>query len=126
MEANELMIGDWVFDKAVSDKPVQVLQINDLNVHYKHNRGYISIGIELLEPVKLTADILEKNHFLRYGKVNWHLDTLRTFCLENTSNPNDYKDIYWIQICEMMTRIEYVHQLQHALRLCRIDKEITL
>ena len=72
MKASELMIGDWVLDKTVSDKPVQVEQINEQNVHYQRGNGYMSAGVELLEPIPLTAEILEQNGFVTKDKPdNW-------------------------------------------------------
>ena len=120
MDAKELMIGDWVYD-TLSQTNIKVnrgcFEINPLNgIGYEEN----------LIPIPLTAEILGKNHFSRFAKVNWLYDTLSTFFLENPSNPNDYKDNYWLRVGNIMTRIEYVHQLQHAMRLCGIYKEIEL
>ena len=119
MKANELMIGDWVLDKEVSDKPVQVVQINDKNVHYKRGNGYISAGFECLDPVPLTADILELNGF----SDNYINDDL---CYAMACG-----DIIGIHIngkggCMEEMYFTNVHELQHAMRLCGFDNEIKL
>ena len=128
MEAEELMIGDWVLDKAVSEKPVQVLQINLKNVHYEHEKGYISVGTEIIEPVPLTHEILEKNGFEREGGASrckfdkWWLSILHwnKGRLELIISDDSTK-LYTLDI-----DLKYVHQLQHALRLLGINKNIEL
>ncbi len=60
-----------------------------------------------LKPIPLTVEILEKNGFVK------HL-------------PEDNIVYFTITINKKEIRIDYVHQLQHALRLCGIEKEIKL
>lgn len=133
MKANELMIGDWVFDKAVSDKPVQVEQINEQNVHYKRGNGYMSAGVELLEPIPLTKEILEKNGFEEIGddiyqleeKPNWFwVDFYKhEYGCEHDISTYEYED------SERRLKkygIPFVHELQNAMRECEIEKEIEL
>ncbi len=107
MKANELMLGDWVLD-TYTNKPMRIEVIS-------RDMG------EGLEPIPLTAEILEKNGFI-YNEIpfvqGWEQygltlitggDGFRISCGQNVS----------------MT-IDSVHELQHALRLCGIDKEIEL
>ena len=125
MKANELMIGDWVLDKAVSDKPVQVLQINDKYVHYKHGTDYMSAGVELLEPIPLTPEILEKNGFHKEWDEDIILMVCDTIIVEIGDRYKLYKDGK-MYLRRVLSPLYYVHQLQHALRLCGIDKTIEL
>ena len=76
MKPNELMIGDWVIDKELSDEPVQIEQINEKNVHYKCGNGYISSGVELLEPVPITHEILvhQLQHAFRLCGISKTID----------------------------------------------------
>ena len=138
MKANELMIGDWVLDKAVSDKPVQIEQINEQNVHYKRGNGYMSAGVELLEPVPLTAEILEQNGFVTKDKPdNW--TGYRSYKYSEGSTGivfrlyHDTGKYKWSGKCEISLnalpywiRFEYLHELQHILKSCGIDKEIKI
>lgn len=125
MKANELMIGDWVL---INGTPMQIQAINDID-------GEIMAGDELycliedrvhsedkIEPIPLTKEILEKNgvedfdcsfHFPEddclWLELNWEEDGLKW-----TVNCNEYD----------ILPLDYVHELQHALKLCGIDKEI--
>lgn len=134
------MIGDWVIDKAVSDRPVQVMQINDRSVHYKHGNGYISVGIELLDPVPLTPEILERNGFSKMdmklpridGQHEWVYwqNMSSSVCLWTRELYDDTKEGWALRIeagSQSITIVVWhVHELQHALRMCGIDKEMTI
>lgn len=82
------------------------------------------IWCEYLDPIPLTAEILEKNGFTRFG-TDYILKEMH-FGLENPSIPSNYLDNYWLRVSIKAVHIEYVHQIQNALRLCGIDKEIEL
>lgn len=81
-------------------------------------------GVSKIQPIPLTAEILEKNGFEKdpeSGELIWTDD--------------DVTEIVWVGTI-LTIRGEYanaefatcmfVHQLQHALRLCGIEHEITL
>lgn len=122
MKASDLMIGDWVYyihteDGIAPYKEVVCIKAEDLccdaciiETHY--------------EPIPLTAEILEKNGFTRFGTD--YILKQRHFGLENPSIPSNYLDNYWLRVSIKAVHIEYVHQLQHALRICGIEKEITI
>ena len=103
------------------------LPIND------EDRMTCGIWVEYLEPIPLTTYILEKNGFEKQlGNFVYENDdeSLRIeFYPKNINYTNgcyDYIDIErgCITITEMP--IEFVHELQHAMRLCGIDKEFEL
>jgi hypothetical protein len=106
MEANELMIGDFVLDGNIY---AQVTSITcDGNIETTHNKHS---DIELIEPIPLTPEILKKN--------GWE------------ERPKGY--VFYKKLCKNTfvvnaadIQIKYVHELQHALRLCEIEKEIIL
>ena len=117
MKANELMIadlmiGDWVMltDPIHNGEKVQVKEI--------HRNGYITVdgGIDnIFEPVPLTTEILEKNFPTTEDGVIW----------SETADG----DLFNIRV-EYDKYVEgifkFVHELQHALRLCNIEKTIEL
>ena len=80
-------------------------------------------NVEILHPIPLTAEILEKNGFewRAYGVVLAGEDMALVQCgdywkIKPNQDSNDTFCYIW-----------YVHELQHALRLCGInDKEIVL
>ena len=115
MEANELMVGDWV---------------KIPNTKVKHE--FWRIGLDLMqgiedgiiepEPVPLTPEILEKNGFVKHETWDeWEHYTDRIF-IDFTLLVDE--DGFHLDIPN--ARIKYVHELQHALRLCGIEKEIEL
>ena len=127
MTTKELMIGDWVLDKAVSDNPVQIEQINEKNVHYKRGNGYMSAGVELLEPVLLTDAILKANGFYREGGASYWHEGDRDACILYWSEDKEQLVIGSpCDDCMVKMNVRYVHELQHAFRLVGIDKEIKL
>ena len=85
-----------------------------------------------IEAVPLTTEILEKNgfdtsdpevkqyHFTEDGQ-SYHF-SLRQMYNQKDNKPNGYS----FYAFSVLTIIKYVHQLQHALRLCGIEKEIVL
>lgn len=145
MEANELMIGDFVLDGNVY---AQVTSITcDGNIETTHNEHS---NIELIEPIPLTPEILEKNSFyygytrneenlafntnekLSEGNKGWCFDEgcgaikvmfpNETDCgmlvIDDQSFDRHLDFVYSATI--------HVHELQHTLRLCGIEKEIVL
>lgn len=128
MKANELMIGDWVIVHHPT-MPAERIQISAdwIKTIERINNGLIkedSPLFRIVEPIPLTGEILEKNGFTRFG-TNYILKGGH-FGLDNPSNPSNYLDNYWLRISIKAVHIEYVHELQHALRLCGIEKEIGL
>lgn len=132
MEANELMIGDWVMVNAV-DHP-NPMQVDGM---YKKNGAYyavlssdLSADVDVLSPIPLTKEILEKN-----TKVE---------PIENS--PVDYTDYVFDEDSSIVyekgepfmffyeggkrnhiyMEVKYVHELQHLLRLVGYKKEIEL
>ena len=117
MEAKDLMIGDWV-------------KIPNTKVEHEFWR----IGLDLMqgiedgiiepEPIPLTLEILEKNGFEYVESWNefWHrADGTGESDFQLAIEGGDF-----IISGVVNARIRYVHQLQHALKLCGIEKEIEL
>lgn len=138
MTARELMIGDWVLDGNVY---AQVTSITcDGNIETTHNEYS---NIELIFPIPLTPEILERNGF-RFD--NSDTGDLEYYCLgepgeESTvvvkrrgllslkDADNKSGEVVWcmyVEDLDVYDKILYVHTLQHALRLSEIDKEIVL
>ena len=143
MKAEELMIGDWLFYKGqVAAFPFKVEQITKKKVGYHaepcENRMHYLILSEC-DPIPLTPEILEKNGFEKFpfhhikNQHVWsfHQD-MRIFVDLSTRKLNDNPVNGWsISISstctsEMIHKIDYVHELQHALKFSKIDKKIEL
>ena len=139
MKANELMIGDWVrkLESCGHTIPVRVTGIIDEDSSVLFERRDCVHGvtdIKAFEPIPLTAEILEKNGFEQddyYLQFTLYLDSKRAKSRSVVMLPQDEE---WSEIdmtlrcnkADVTMELCYVHELQHALRLCGIDKEIEL
>ena len=127
MKATELMIGDWLFYKSQYNAfPLKVEQITKSKVgyHAAYNEGRLYyVRLDECKPILLTKEILEKNG-LKVGSPDF-FDEDGNYVLEISVNGSK---IFWtINFHEYdILRLEYVHELQHALRLCKIEKEIVV
>ena len=118
MKPTDLMIGDWVM---IKDYPMKAMPKQMSSEYY--TRSLVEI-----EPIPLTPEIFEKNGFKKLtdnpyrtyyelglneyrNKILWYKGSITI----------DYEgeDVY---LCDC----ENVHELQHALKLCGINKEIIL
>ena len=133
MKPEELQIGDWVLYK--SDAPENAFPIK---VDYNIFCNELHKWEDRFEAIQLTPEILEKNGFEKVNEsvfriynysaklhIGIYFDEFRDnmpiiYLLdENTGSWPGYQQ-YDLFDCK------YVHELQHALRLCKIDKEIIL
>lgn len=137
MKANELMIGDLVNflidveggdtendPKNVVYQPMQVDSISSLDEVSSAFYGVTNDAAQL-RPIPLTAEILENNGFRKknYIEVVGGLDT---YYLEEEIGSFRIHRLQNGYYQFGLAKIKYVHQLQHALRLCNIEKEIEL
>ena len=124
MKANELMIGDWVKCTDPRCEGHQVDLIDNGNEEVGLD-GEID-NFENIIPIPLTPEILEKNGFKNRGAqffcdnigMIWWKDNIFMF-----SKYTRHEDLPTENIS---INIGYVHELQHALKLCGIDKEVEL
>ena len=145
MKCEDLMIGDWVI---VNGKPMQVASIGTTRVGFKDEGGYIFYHLyEEVNPIQLTKEILVNNGFERIDTTigNYAL----SIDVEKVYDKNDYSTREFLRIGTYLRggyfngffeienstqeeyssckrRCKYVHELQHSLRLCGINKEIKI
>ena len=137
MKANELsykdlMVGDWVYNTN-NKKPEQVCEILERMVMLAYNDLY---NYDEIEPIPITPEILEKNGMHLYNRKT---NNLMEEC--NHSDVFEEDDNYRVELSldydgsirwtingdeYTIMPLNYVHQLQHALRLCGITREIIL
>ena len=125
MKANELMLGDWVYS-SFSDIPceVQYLELRESGYGSVKTSNVDGIkDIVSLYPIPLTPEILEKNGFVNYeeDEENFHNEDC-VFIKQNLGGYGACLD----KIRTISGIFHYVHELQHALRLCGIEKTIEL
>ena len=111
MKANELMIGDKVMVKVLS-------QIPDTYVLHTWTANDYSRDIQV-KPIPLTPEILEKNGWKRH-KIFMDIKADENFNI-NFSWTDRYGESLF-QNGYYMCDCKYVHTLQHALRLCGLDE----
>ena len=141
MEARDLMISDWVW---YNNQPHQIRQLGIFGVD-RDGEDYPAVcvgkpnGIGLIlerneiEPIPLTPEILEKNGWVYNDEVEKFFPQTWVgggLMLQGTDDcgyrivvTSDYDDE---DTNDTPFIILYVHELQHALRLRRIKKEIVL
>ena len=118
MKANELMIANWVIDNG---KYAQITGITcDGNIETTVNE---KSNIELISPIPLTPEILEKNGFEEWD--GWFIYAPESAGIEIAWLGTILKIGGECGNLELPT-IEYVHQLQNVFMLCGISKEIVL
>lgn len=130
MKANELMIGDWV--RPIGCNPFRIGSVlGEMVCNDSDTQTWCE---DEIEPVPLTPEILEKNGFEKQGFDGWLLvkrmgDGLAWSILWRTDCPSPH---LWIDSYSSQTgsfssfAVNYVYQLQHALRLCGIEKGIVI
>lgn len=125
----DLMIGDWV---TVNGKPKQIEYIDKLCSYNK------------TEPIPLTKEIVEKNGFQRHPDYDYDRDEVYRLFVGEEDDGEDYVKYYSIEIClknsririrrhiypipdtEFMGIIRYVHEMQHAMRVCKINQKLII
>ena len=117
------MTGDWYWWEAEGKKyPLQVT---------KDTFKLLDEDISNFQPIPLTPEILEKNDIL-YEKQSFYYVIKDDKNLECTYYMQRVQGDWVVGVdigaydCSVFARIKYVHELQHALKLCGIEKEIVV
>jgi len=132
LRAEDLAVGDWV--KTVSSKKESYQRVKV--IYSSMVAPYIiTTGTEEkwflseIEPIPLTPEILKKNGFsgegYNMGIIGFHTDPIPEV-------KDGYEVFIWKDMCleikHGFTHLKrytfYVHELQHALKLCGINLEI--
>ena len=120
MKATELMIGDWV---SCDGKNYQVAEIGGMVCLDTKNELFASIAD--IEPIPLAPEILVKSGFASYNNSSFQLrENGMYISWRNVGRLN--LSFGCAPTNDLHIKCKYVHQLQHALKLCGIDKEIKL
>ena len=137
MEITELMIGDIVQyldgKKLITVVVVKVDGSGNV-VRLKQKNGHkFNTTVDYLRPIPLTPEILEKNGFRIVFDGELHVSYFQDIESFHTEVKVDKIGIY--QKLSMLDGLgngvtivecKYVHQLQHAFSICKINKQISL
>lgn len=129
MKGLKLQLGDYVFIKSPSGDTalIKIAAIHQKKVGYHNTPNKLNwVRISLLEPIPLTAEILEKNGFKHCateedGDYFDNREGDLYYCLNRTAD--GYMSC--IDVTHSFTisgLIKYVYELQHILRLCGLDE----
>lgn len=118
LKITDLSVGDWV---NIDGEPRKINTINGISgiVSFNGMGNYYGTGV--IEPIPITTVLLMKNNLdgeLIVYDVNKRCTHIKVM-------------FGWIKIMKrervlLKARVEYVHQLQHYLRLADLDIEINL
>ena len=147
MKKEDLMIGDWVIRKGVPEEPMRIYDMRVVaRVTYLDQDGRSVVEkFEYIEPILLTEEILHKNGFkndviaqksiIAEGASNSSVILISEDNRITLNNIVEYLNSFnkwYVHIDTEDKRIlctaeiTYVHELQHLLKLCKIEKEIVL
>ena len=123
MTFSDLMNGDWVIRKGIPSEPMQVVDFNVMKglVFLDFQGCGIVEEIDNIAPIPLTPEILKRIGFSLekfsgdYMKGNWW-ESPGFLIREDMHESIGKNNFYW----------EYVHQLQHAFKLCGLTQPIKL
>ena len=133
------MIGDWVFcEGQPTPSNVTIESICENGVWFNGEQYEGAASYDRIFPIPITPEILEKNGFEKLDFSHYHINN-RALVLD-ADGKWDGPLSWHLVVTEMDTNakgqrvvldyyvatIKYVHQLQHALRLYGIEKEIVL
>ena len=134
MEPKELMQFDWVcLEDDSTPRQVDFIRTGEVGLYWNK-----IVTPPYIKPIPLTPEILEKNGFLAnmhvYPYPYYEYEVKEIKVKVGFAFPQGDKTSYkepWVYIDSERVFIEhlpcvFVHQLQHALRLCGIEKEIEL
>lgn len=138
IKINEISIGDYI---SYCDRVYKVHSIDGQGLVGASNDSYSSPHIlkhiDYLEPIPITVEILKKNGWEYLSDIRWwtlaiDMDTRCNVwlnwdgtCRIEVSNKNEEIDYYRLY-ADIQLSSASVNQLQHALRLAGVEKEIIL
>ena len=137
LNISDLSVGDWVINHRGYPTKVQVitsdgnLLCGELDAKSEH---CTHLWVQDIKPIPITAEVLEKNGFELFSRDIKYI----TYCINESQISVSYvKDTKeWMVFLGAsgsvkkkfveVSCVKYIHELQHALRLCGIEKEIEL
>ena len=134
IDIRDLSVGDYVRvkmckwdydDPDTLDAKVLSIEGNSVGVGYDNSVIVMSAFVEDLQPIPITAEVLEKSGFThdKWSKKIWRYED------------EESEVVYYIEssrleitndVCKMYITCKSVAELQHALRLAKVEKEIVL
>jgi len=113
MNIKDLMIGDWVMFLAEKPFPVKIVAIDSTSNCARHSKSDCYYTLDCFEPILLKMNFIKKN-FPNRAQSCYNVGdrTLRVRFFEDDAH--------------VSLRLRYVHELQHALNILKINTFIQL
>ena len=129
LKVSDLSVGDWV--RVINQFNAQIDGYHSVSgsLSLKTRQGnLVHYRLEDIHPIPITAEILEKNGFVKNGEYNvWSIGNLKDIPFIGISLSRPSMRVKGLGTDVFLdNKVVYVHQLQHALRLAGVDKEINL
>lgn len=125
MKAEELFIGAYVMALGRIRKVKSIVK-KDTGVEISfEGKNPVVVSLDEIDPIPLTAEILGKNKFSK-SRLMGEQRHFTYYLAPSVSLLAIYDADFSLHIGDSARYIKYVHTLQHALRLCGIEKEITI
>ena len=137
LNGKNLMVGDWVVYEGDTnyDNPIRIEGM-DIATKSLITSDREDVGFDGIEPIPLTAEILEKNGFKKHNRYQYiYKDNYCKVCVSFAPRIEiDGMDLGEPPInisiegalFDINMNMSAIHELQHALRLCGITHEIVL
>ncbi len=143
LKISDISVGDWVY-YAKGNTPYSIRSIYRTGIqdcvvlNDKVFPDGVIAFVDKLTPIPITAEILEKNGFEFEKASRWYICVLEDKTKINVwigknnegrielSKPDLFEGGYYFKYADIEVLNIAVHQLQHALRLAGVDKEINL
>ena len=130
MKKEDLVIGDCVTRIGVPEEHMRICGMNVLaGVVYLDQDGRgVTEKFENIEPIPLTTEILEKNGWIlkEFGCHKQFQYSFEDYDTEIILKIDYEKSNFIVSFFRTSFELKYVNELQHALKLCGIEKEIVL
>ena len=132
MYAKDLMINDWVIRRGVPEEPMRLYDMKaSSGIAYLDQDGRgVTEKFENIEPITLTNKILEKNSFLKVEAIEYPYHGVGISFLYRIT-PEGLR--IFVQnacvggpTCTMIKTCKYVHEVQHMIKMCDIEKSFVL
>lgn len=122
LKIRDLSVGDWVLMNGEPAKALRLTMVGRAIFKGLSGQIYGSVGGDI-SPLPITPEILETNGWKRNEE-----DEYMEYYGDPTSGITHTKGTYHYQleVPDVSAVCYFVHQLQHALRLAGVDKEINL
>lgn len=129
MKISDLSIGDWVrYDRGTDAVQIMGIYVRNNQECVVMSDSYFPDGVigfvEHISPIPLTPEILEKNGFEKLKDKSWVGHNHHCDIQQHGSSWTLLSNKRGFYRTIRFESLEFVHELQHALRLAGVEKEI--